>query len=328
VVRESLYAAYQSADRLAESIFLGGIVLGAALSLSAAILTRLALRRLTAIAQSADALRLQQVEDFAEVGGRDEVARISRSLSSLFSSLKASYRELAELNQNLEQRVTERTREVQRLSEEMRSAAITRDRLRLSRDLHDTLAHSMLAMLTQIRLIRKLFKMRPEQVEAELAHAEEAAVEGLAKAREAVTELRYFAVRDDGLEQALRRLVARLKERVEIEVSIEVDPAAASLAGPKAETVYRVAEEALHNIEKYAHSTHAAIKVKLDTLMPAHPKLCLLVEDNGDGFDPQSSKDGHFGLIGMHEQADAVGGSLLINSAPSQGTRIKFDVPL
>ena len=134
----------------------------------------------------------------------------------------------------------------------------------MSRDLHDTLAHSMLAMLTQIRLMQKLYKSIPELIKDELAHAEKAAQEGLNLARDAVTGLRYFAVRDDGLEQALRKLIRHLKERVEIEVTLEIENAASALAGPKVETVYRIAEEALHSIEKQADANQVNIRVKLD----------------------------------------------------------------
>ena len=186
----------------------------------------------------------------------------------------------------------------------------------------------MLAMLTQIRLIRKLFRMKPEMVEEELEHAEQAAQEGLARARDAVTELRYFAVRDDGLEHALRKLLARLKERVEIEVSLDVDPPTASLAGPSAETVYRVAEEALHNIEKHANARRARISVALRSTVLAGQVLQLTVEDDGKGFDPAVTKDGHFGLMGMREQADALGAKLFVVSSPQEGTRIHLDVPL
>ena len=328
VVREPLEFANASADNLAAIITVSCLALGITLSLAAAISTALMLGRLSKIAQSADMLRNGSVNEFSDVGGRDEVGRISRSLALLFNNWKASNLELANLNQNLEAKVAERTREVHRLSEETRNAAITRERLRLSRDLHDTLAHTMLAMLTQIRLIRKLFRMKPEMVEEELEHAEQAAQEGLARARDAVTELRYFAVRDDGLEHALRKLLARLKERVEIEVSLDVDPPTASLAGPSAETVYRVAEEALHNIEKHANARRARISVALRSTVLAGQVLQLTVEDDGKGFDPAVTKDGHFGLMGMREQADALGAKLFVVSSPQEGTRIHLDVPL
>ena len=328
VVRERLATAYHSANTMATAIALSSLVLGLGLSLAAAIATWFTTRGLARIAAAADALRTGIAREFLPLRGNDEAARISRSLAALFNSLKQSNLELEDLNRSLDQKVTERTREVQRLSEETRNAAITRERLRLSRDLHDTLAHSMLAMLTQIRLMKKLYKAKPERLAEELGYAEQAAQEGLAKARDAVTELRYFAVRDDGLEQALKKLVKRLKERAEIEANLEIDEAAAALAGPTAETVYRVAEEALHNIEKHADAHHVHIRVALNRENPASHLLSLVIEDDGKGFDVGARKQGHFGLIGMREQADILGANLAIESTPLKGTRVQFVVSL
>ena len=198
----------------------------------------------------------------------------------------------------------------------------------MSRDLHDTLAHSMLAMLTQIRLMQKLQKSKPELIKEELGHAEEAAQEGLNLARHAVTELRYFAVRDDGLEQALRKLIKGLKERLEIEVTLEIDNAAAALAGPKLETVYRIAEEALHNIEKHADANHVGVRVNLNQVDPANHILTLAIEDDGKGFDSAAKMPGHFGLLGMQEQADILGGKFDVRSFVNKGTCVQLEVSI
>ena len=232
----------------------------------------------------------------------------------------------AAVRSQLEQRVAERTQEVQRLSDETHSAAMTRTRLRMSRDLHDTLAHSMLAMLMQIRLMQKLHKSKPDLVGEELARAEQAAREGLDIAREAVVELRYFAVRDDGLGPALEKLAKRVNERVDIAIHLKIDAAASTLAGPKAETLYRVAEEALHNIEKHAEARNAAIRVTLDQANRANHILQLIIEDDGKGFAPESSAPGGYGITGMREQANILGANLVIQSVPGKGTKIQLEI--
>ena len=328
VVREAKSSAYLPANNTAVAIALSCLILGLGLTFAATFGTKYILRGLTGIAASADALRTGIANEFIAISGNDEVARISLSLSSLFNSQKKTNEQLADLNRNLDRKVVERTREVQRLSEETSNAAITRERLRMSRDLHDTLAQSMLAMLTQIRLIQKLYKSRPELVKEELGHAEKAAQEGLNLAREAVTDLRYFAVRDDGLEQAARKLIKRLKERVEIEVTLDIDDAASKLAGPKVETVYRIVEEALHNIEKHAKANQANVRIELDQTDPGNHLLKMSIEDNGRGFDPSTPSPGHFGLLGMKEQADILSGKLNVTSAAAKGTRIQLEVSI
>jgi signal transduction histidine kinase len=328
VVREAKSSAYLPAHNLAVAIGLTCLAMGLGLTLASALGIKYILSGLSRIAKSAEQLKAGTAEEFIASEGKDEVSRISLSLASLFNSQKHTNADLAELNKNLDQKVAERTRDVQRLSEETRMAAVTRDRLRMSRDLHDTLAHSMLAMLTQIRLIQKLQKAKPELVAEELGYAEQAAQVGLNLARDAVTELRYFAVRDDGLKAALQKLIKKLKERMEIEVVFEIDDGASDLAGPKAETAYRIAEEALHNIEKHSSATVINLNVALDQADPANQKLIVTIEDNGKGFDPSISKVGHFGLLGMREQAEITNGKLDINSGLGKGTRIRFEVVL
>jgi signal transduction histidine kinase len=328
VVREAKNSAYWPADRTALTIALSCLGLGLGLTLAAALGTKYILQGLSGIAKSADALRLGQADEFIETKGRDEVARISHSLATLFNKQKQTNVELADLNRNLDQKVIERTREVQRLSEETRNAAITRDRLRMSRDLHDTLAHTMLAMLTQIRLLRKLYRSKPELLNEEFENAEIAAQDGLNMARQAVTELRYFAVRDDGLGPAIEKLVKRLKERIEVDVHLKIDKAVSDLSGPKAETTYRVAEEALHNIEKHASAANVKIDVALDRTDPVNHTLKLRIEDDGKGFDTTAQRPGHFGLVGMNEQANILGAKLKISSVPSDGTHVSLDVVL
>lgn len=328
IIREAKYSAYLPANSTAVAIALSCLLLGFGLTFAATLGTKYILRGLTRIAASADALRIGTANEFVALTGNDEVGRISLSLSSLFNSQRKTNEQLAELNWTLDRKVIERTREVQRLSEETSSAAITRERLRMSRDLHDTLAHSMLAMLTQIRLIQKLYKSKPELIKEELGHAEKAAQEGLNLAREAVTELRYFAVRDDGLEQAIRKLVKGLKERVEIEVALEIDDAASKLAGPKMEIVYRIVEEALRNVEKHAKADQVAVRVELDQTDPSNHQLKLSIEDNGRGFDRSTPAPGHFGLLGMKEQTDILGGNLRVTSGAAKGTCIQLKISI
>ncbi len=88
----------------------------------------------------------------------------------------------------------------------------------------------------------------------------------------------------------------RLNDRVDINISLEVDPAASILADPRAETLYRVAEGALHNIEKHADARNAAVRVTLDQ------------------------------ATGMREQANILGANLVMQSAPGTGTKIQREI--
>lgn len=213
------------------------------------------------------------------------------------------------------------------MGEENQHAAVLRERLRIAQDLHDTLAHSMAATLAQIRLVRKLATIAPERLAEELERAEETALEGLREARAAVTRMRYQAIRDEGLGAALGRLTKRLRLRKSVDIELHVDAGAFVLADERAETVFRVVEEAVHNIERHAGVNRGLIiaKIKPDA---ENGRLEVIVRDEGKGFDPKITMIGHYGITGMREQVEMIGGSLLIESAPQRGTQLTINVRL
>src|SRR5690606_19669712 len=114
---------------------------------------------------------------------------------------------------------------------EARLAAVTRERLRLAHDLHDTLAHSLLALLTQIRLMQTLSSAAPERLDAELVRAEEAATEGLKQARAAITNIRSTEHGGETLEMLLRGLARDFTARTYLPVAIAIHEDIGGLAG-------------------------------------------------------------------------------------------------
>ena len=230
-------------------------------------------------------------------------------------------------NLSLEHQVEARTREIERMAEENRRAAIIRERLRMARDLHDTLANAIVGLLLQIRAVRKqLTQKDPTTLEPELTCAEESAREALIQVRTVVQELRYRPIGEGGLGPALERLTARLRAKTSLEITLHVDPAAAGLEDETAEVLYRIAEEALRNVERHSAAEHVDVSVRVDRLNGAGC-LTLAVADDGVGFDPGAVPVGHYGLLGMREQAELIGAELRVDSAPGQGTRVSVSVP-
>lgn len=217
-----------------------------------------------------------------------------------------------------------RTREVERLAEETRYAAVVRERLKIARDLHDTLAHSMMAMLSEVRFLRKLQVRDPRALPGELAYAEQVAHEGVKEARAAISQMRFNAVRDVGLGSPLADAIKLFTERSGLEVAYVSDPRAFSVADERAETLFRVAQEALRNVERHAGARRVTV-----TLREADVDcLGLTIEDDGIGFDPDGRHAGHYGVVGLHEQAQLIGADLRIESAPGQGTTVKVELSL
>jgi signal transduction histidine kinase len=309
---------YQRADALRLRILWISLALGAATALAGAFGARRLTKRLKRLAQSAAAVGRNDATQIDVPPGRDEVAQLAAAFAKVLDDLQRERSELLALSSDLERRVAVRTREVERLAEEARYAAIVRERLKIARDLHDTLAHSMMAMLSEVRLLRRLQAHDPARLADELARAEEVAHEGLIEARTAITQMRVNAVRDTGLGAALAKAFERFIDHTGLGGEFHVDPEAARSGDERAETIFRMAEEALRNIER--HAMARKVNVALNAVAGTH--LELRIEDDGVGFDPEAAHPGHYGLVGLREQAKLIGADLRIRSELNQGTTL------
>jgi signal transduction histidine kinase len=309
---------YQRANALAIRILWISICLATATALIGALGARHLTNRLRRLTRSAAAVGRNEMARIEVPQGRDEVAQLAAAFAEILDALRKERTELLTLSGELERRVAVRTREVERLAEESRYAAVVRERLKIARDLHDTLAHSMMAMLSEVRLLRKLQVHDPDSLREELARAEEVAHEGLNEARTAITQMRVNAVRDTGLGAALRTAFDRFIDRTALKGEFTADPDAAGFGDERAETLFRMAEEAMRNIERHAMASQASLALKTVD----GTQLQLRIEDDGIGFDPAAPHRGHYGIIGLHEQAQLIGAHLLIDSAPGRGTTL------
>ncbi len=204
---------YQRADALAIRIWWISLTLGAITSVLGAIGARHLTNRLQNLTRSAAAVGRNEIARIEVPSGHDEVAQLAGAFAKVLDDLRQERTELVTLSSELERRVRLRTREVERLAEESRYAAIVRERLQIARDLHDTLAHSMMAMLSEVRLLRKLQEHDPGALPDELARAEEVAHDGLNEARSAINQMRGNSVRDTGLGPAIAKAIERFKDQ-------------------------------------------------------------------------------------------------------------------
>jgi signal transduction histidine kinase len=303
---------FQRADALALQILWVSLCLGIVTASLGILGARHLTRRLKQLAVSVTQVGRHATSRIDVPDGADEVARLGQAFARLLD-------ELALERNELERRVTVRTREVERLAEESRYAAIVRERLTIARDLHDTLAHSMMATLSEIRFLRKLQTRDPHALTKELARAEQIAHEGLQEARSAITQVRATAVRETGLGPALEEVFERFLNLTGLTGDFHADVSAAPFGDERAETVLRMAREALRNVERHAKATHVSLRLQaIDD-----SSLELRIEDNGVGFDPQAVPPGHYGLVGLREQADIIDAQLEIRSAPNGGTTLR-----
>lgn len=329
VVRQRAELTLAPVHSIRQTVFVIVFLAGLCSAVAAVVVTRMLTRRLQRLAQAAEQVRRGASDDLIVPRGADEVAAIGTALSELVGHLQAEKRSLQKLNAELDQRVAERTARIERMNNEARMAAVSRERLRLARDLHDTLAHSLMALLTQIRLVRKLRnRLGAEELDAELGRAEAVAATGLDDAHAAITQMRDNSVRDTGFGSAVRDLVKRFGQRTGLPVRLEVQADADAWLDERFEAAFRIVEESLQNIERHAGAS--TVEVSMHELKgppdSSDTRACIAVADDGCGFDTEVPQPGHFGLRGMREQAALIDAELRVHSAPGGGTRVVLEL--
>ena len=311
---------YQRANAIAFEILWVSLSLGAATCLLGDLGARQLTGRLKRLTESVASVGQNAAQSIDIPGGVDEVAQLARAFASILGDLQHERRELQTLSSELERRVAVRTREVERLAEESRYAAIVRERLKIARDLHDTLAHSMMAILSEIRFLRKLQARDPAAVADELARAEEVAHEGLKEARSAITQMRANAVRETGLGPGAVAGIRAVRQPHRRDRRVQRRYRGRALRR-------RARRDADAHGARGAAQRRAACHGDAGRDGAARPPttggLELRIEDNGVGFDPLASRPGHYGLVGLREQAELIGADLILESGP-QGTAVRI----
>jgi signal transduction histidine kinase len=225
------------------------------------------------------------------------------------------------LRQRAEQ-ARSRERELRRLYEQAQQLAALQERQRLARELHDSVSQALYGISLGIHTAQEVMESDPEQARASLEYVIALAEAGLTEMRALIFELRPESMATEGLLAALNKQVAVLRARYKLNVEADLvdEP---DLPVEMKEALYRVAQEALHNIVRHARASTVILR-----LASQQKEVNLEVRDNGRGFDPASSFPGHLGLRSMQERIAKAGGSLSIESDQGQGTRICARIPL
>ena len=222
----------------------------------------------------------------------------------------------------LEGEVEHRTQDLTQLARHLQTARED-ERSRLAHDLHDELG--ALLTTTKLSVLRLRRDLGPAaaaaEAQARLKHLSDSIDQGISLKRRIIEDLRPSSLVNLGLQASLEIQARDFAERSGLAVDREL--ADVVLADGVQITAYRLVQEALTNIAKYAGADH--VRITLRTEGP-HAHLC--VQDNGCGFDPRATRRSAHGLMGMRYRVEAVGGTLHIASAPGRGTRIEASLPL
>jgi signal transduction histidine kinase len=198
--------------------------------------------------------------------------------------------------------------------------AISHERNRMARELHDTLAHTLSASAVQLSAVSALIERQPQRAQQVLDQALASIRSGLTETRRSLHALRAAPLEDLGLAKALHTLAETTAQREGWQIDIRVPEQSKAYDPAIEQAFYRIAQEALTNIARHAEATCVELALE-DT--PAG--LVLIVTDNGRGYDAVALTDEHqLGIQGMYERAQLIGGTLSISSTPGNGTVIQL----
>lgn len=188
--------------------------------------------------------------------------------------------------------------------------ATLRERERLGRDLHDSLGHALVAISVQLEAIQRLYRVDPQAAAAQLEQLKQLTRQSMDELRRSLAGLRTPGLGERSLTQGLEDICHTFQQRTAQELRLDIEPAAANLSPILAETCFRVVEEALTNIEKHARSTVVQVNLSCSDHL-----VKLRVQDNGVGYPPDAeNQPAHFGLRGMRERVEGLGGQLVIKN--------------
>jgi signal transduction histidine kinase len=212
--------------------------------------------------------------------------------------------------------------ELERAHQREAELAVLRERERLARDLHDNLGHTLVALSVQLEAVQRLYKVDPARAEAQVEQMKALTRSSMDALRRSLAGLRAPGLGEQPLSAALQALCVDAGQRAGFSVECQVDAGADGLAPPVAEALWTAALEALTNVEKHAGARRVQVCLAIE------PQAVLLrVADDGRGLPAQTGQEpGHFGLLGMRERIEGLGGTLTVTG--DAGTCVEARVPL
>jgi signal transduction histidine kinase len=196
----------------------------------------------------------------------------------------------------------------------------SRERNRMSRELHDTVIHTLSGLTVQLETTKAYLTVNPETARNLLDQSLESTRYGLQETRRALKDLRASPLEDLGLIKALQQLTKTAAERGKLSLEVFLPKQELFLSPDVEQCIYRIAQEAVENVVHHANARKLMVRLDIK-----EKDIDLLIQDDGIGFNPETHiLSGHFGLSGMRERAQMSGGELTVTSKPNCGTTIRL----
>lgn len=200
------------------------------------------------------------------------------------------------------------------------------ERKRIARDLHDATGQSLTAIGLGLRGVEGLVDGRPDTAKSHIQQLKQYNDTAMRELRRIIADLRPSQLDDLGLDAALHWYTKRIEKEYGASIHLDIQYSAASLPADYETEIFRITQEALSNVMKYAMAESITVR-----LIEYENHIELLVADDGIGFSPSemlhgTEKQKGWGLLGMKERAQLLGGNCLIESSPGQGTTVRVTI--
>lgn len=232
-----------------------------------------------------------------------------------------------EFSRQLESSKTELERAHKRLQEyatQLEELTVVRERTRLAREIHDTLGHHLSLLNIQLETISRLQKRDPARLPEEIVEARRVAAQSMQEVRNAVAALRPSSIANLSLRQALTQLAREFEQVASTTtLTLDLETELPQLTPEIQLTFYRAAQEALTNVRKHARASKVLLRLRFENAI-----LELLILDNGEGASQTSPSSPGFGLVGLRERIELLGGQITAEPVQPSGFRVTVQVPL
>ncbi len=208
-----------------------------------------------------------------------------------------------------------------RLFEQAQELAVSRERQRLARDLHDSVTQTLYSVTLTAEALPRVWAKHPDQAQAALNNLHRLARGALGEMRTLLFELQPAMLLEKGPEELLRQLAHATMGRTQATVEVRVQGERA-LPDEVRVALYRIAQEALNNVSKHAEASQVIVELELEP-----EQVVLDIEDDGRGFDPEAVLPLGFGVRNMADRAKEIGAAFSLQSNPGQGTQIQVVWP-
>jgi signal transduction histidine kinase len=202
--------------------------------------------------------------------------------------------------------------------------AVSRERNRIARELHDTLAHTLSGQAVNLEALKIMIPSKDTDIHDMLDQSLDNTRVGLTETRRALKALRSKQIDDLGLSIATRNLAIDAASRGDFELSVNISDYLPEITPDIEQCVYRITQEALENIVRHAKATQVEL-----VLTSENSELLLTITDDGRGFETEDiNVTDKLGIQGMQERAEILNGDFKILSNPVNGTTVRLSIPI